>query len=406
MRKLLLAAMIGLVTACGTTSQGTPLPGEIDIRKLDVGPYPTEPPNAHDDDYVPAFWVMRDAAAMRLIDYIASPYDIDPRMKFGWLTSHFTAGSLTEEFGPSAVAEDIARRNNLLFGVRVNGGDAATTVPAAQWGSKAEPNSTTAAIAVTQFAATEGARQAADEFYRAQLDAYGARNVPITIPKYPDAHAHWQPGVPFAWAMLAHGPYLVTLYLSVPTADADALTALAQKFFDTQLPLLDRLPPVSDEGMLRLPWDPDHLVARTLNPDKIEGPSFVNGRKTFGERGVLAFAADREFVHNRLTAMDADKFAMIDRTMVARTANAETARRVVADRITLTRGADAAASPPNLPGATCIENKSINRFDPFGRRFNCLVAYRRYVGIVAADQLLDAHQRAAAQYALFANSGD
>ena len=56
--------------------------------------------------------------------------------------------------------------------------------------------------------------------------------------------------------------------------------------------------------------------------------------------------------------------------------------------------------PPNLTGATCVENKQLAA----KKRFSCILAYKQYVGIVSSEQLLDAQQRAAAQYAVFANS--
>ncbi|QIS09060.1 DUF7373 family lipoprotein [Nocardia arthritidis] len=404
-----LAVTIGLLTgalvACGSTYQGTALPGEIDIRKLDVGPYNTVPSNAHDDDYLPNFNNMRDVGAMRLIDYVASAYDIDPRLKYGWLTQSLSAGVPADELGKSDVAEAIGKKDKLLFGIKVTGGDKRTTFSSYDWGQKQDAAATTITTVVNQFADTDGAKQAGDDFYQAQLDRYQGQNVPVTLPKYPAAHAHWRPDQPYLWADLTYGSYLVTFYVSTPKPDLAALTALAEKSFDTQLPLLDQVKPVSDEEMLGLPWDPDHLITRTLNPDKYDGPSFLaGGRKLLGQRGMLAYAEDRDFLKNRLAALHADRYAVIDRSVVARTADEKTAEKVVADKNTLTRTSGETAPPLNVPGAKCFQNSEDR--STFAYRFSCVVSYRRYVGFVSGQQLLDAQQRAAAQYALFANSGD
>ncbi|MGK8520531.1 hypothetical protein ACRS6B_02715 [Nocardia asteroides] len=72
------AVAAAILTGCGSTTPGTAQPGEIDIRRLDTGNYPTEPPNAHDDDYQPLFIDMGKVAAMRLADHVASAYDMIP----------------------------------------------------------------------------------------------------------------------------------------------------------------------------------------------------------------------------------------------------------------------------------------------------------------------------------------
>ncbi|MBO0854246.1 MAG: hypothetical protein J2P18_10805, partial [Nocardia sp.] len=89
--------------------------------------------------------------------------------------------------------------------------------------------------------------------------------------------------------------------------------------------------------------------------------------------------------------------------LVLRTADNNSAHKAVTDRILLETGGVAADTVPKVADSACVE-----RADPDPmvdeKRYTCLVAYRNYIGYVDSEQLLDAHQRAAAQYALFANS--
>ncbi|MGW4327571.1 DUF7373 family lipoprotein [Nocardia sp. NPDC004573] len=392
------AAILG---GCGSTLAGTAQPGEIDIRRLDVGNYPTEPPNAHDDDYRPLFIEMGKVAAMRLADHIASAYDIDPRMKYSWTPSSISKGALPGELGRPEVLEPIAERHRMMYGFHTNGSDQDVSLLASGWPTKPRPNSTTVGTIVMQFPDPDRARQAAAEFFDADFGGYRDQNEPVTLPRQPQARAHWRPGSPFLRAILAHGSYVVAFLVSANAPDRDALVGLAEKAFDVQLPMLDQLPALTEEEMLRLPWDPDHLLSRTLNPAKVQSPSYDDSNALLGLRGIMQYAEDRDYAKQRFTAMGAEKFAVSGGTLVIRAPNAEQARRVVAERITPTVVAGPAEPPQQVPDSACVENRS-GLFDD--RRFTCVVAYKEYVGFVAANQLLDAQQRAAAQYSIFANS--
>lgn len=390
-----------LLAACGSTVSGTAQPGEIDIRKLDVGNYPTEPLNAHDDDYRPTFYEMREVAAMRLADYVATAYDIDPEMKYGALSWSISSGVMPDELGRPADLEPIAKRNKMIYGYKSNGSDNNTTNFTSSWPTKRQPNSTTVSTIVMQFPDAERAKTAATEFYDADFGAYREQNQPVRLPKYADAHAHWRPDSPFLRTTMAHGPYVIGFLVSTPAPVLDELVALAEKAYRTQLTLLDQLPVLSEEQLLELPWDPDHLLSRALNPDKTKRPSFDDSYALFGPRGVLHSTRDRDYASKRFTEMRADRFALSAGTLVVHTPDADTARKVVADRITPTPSAANAEPPANLPDSACVENKSSLSGS---KRFTCIVAYREYVGFVAANQLADAQQRAAAQYSIFANS--
>lgn len=408
MRTLLFAGistlLITILTACGSSTAGIARPGEIDVRKLDVGSFPTLPPNAHDDDYRPGFAWMNQIAAMRLADQVVSAYDIDPRLTHGiGIAGSFESDSIPFELGDTITNAMIARRNHLLFGFRSNGADRQTSLLTSGWPSKTFTNTTIVSTIVMQFADVDGAKQAATDLYQADLAALGDQNKAVTLPKYPGAQSHWRPGSPFMRTMLTHGQYLVAFLVSTPAVELGALTTLAEKAYDTQLPLLDKLPALTDEEMLQLPWDPDRLLTRALNPTREQNPSSNNSFGLYGQRGMRHFATDREFVQKQLTAMKADRFATSAGTVVARTSDEAIARNAVANRLTLTHTRGEAAAPPNVPDAACVENQ-VPPTESAPIRFTCIVAYHEYIGIVGSSQITDAHQRAAAQYALFANT--
>ncbi|WP_107654226.1 DUF7373 family lipoprotein [Nocardia suismassiliense] len=389
------------LTACGSTMPGTVEPAEIDIRTLDTGSYPTEPLNAHDDDYKPDFITMPHIAAMRLSDYVVPAYEIDPKLKYGQLPFEITRGSLPSELGIEPDLKPIAARHKLLFGFRTTGFDQKTSIIPSGWPVKTRQNTTTISTMVMQFPDVERATAAATEFHDADFAA-NRDNQRVPLPKYPAARAQWRPDAPFLRTTMAHGPYVVALLVSSNGPDLPALTALAEKTYDIQLPVLDQLKPLTEEETYQLPWDPDHLLSRALNPNKFERPA-IGTQALYNLRGIVQYADDLSVAKQRFSAMNADRFAVSDGTIVARAPDAAAAKKIVAERLTPAPVANDAAAPPNVPDSACVEHRQ-EAFNFEMKRFTCVVAYRQYAGFVTGNQLLDVHQRAAAQYAIFANS--
>ncbi|WP_280366405.1 DUF7373 family lipoprotein [Nocardia wallacei] len=404
---LVAAGLAAMLTGCNATLAGTALPGEVDIRKLDVGAYPTEPVDIY-DDYRPAFFQMDDVAAMRLADYVATAEDVDPRMTFGSDAGSFTSGAMDSLLGRPDVTEAIAKRNKMMYGFKSEGADRSTFILDSGWPtvSRSTPDASTVNLLVMQFPDAEAAQRSADEFYAADFDANKDSNQPLTLTKYPKAHAHWRPSVPTARSFVAQGPYVVGVVVTVPKPDQAALTTLAEKAFDTQLPMLDQVKPVSDEEALHLPWDQDHILSRTLNPSEVYKPGIGAYPGVYGRRGVLHHMSDRAQARKTFEAIGADRFAMTEAALLARAKDAASARKAVTEPLAITGMARKADAPPNVPDSACVENRTGtgNSAQTRVKRFTCIVAYRQYVSYLNAAQLLDAQQRAAAQYALLANS--
>lgn len=397
-----------LVSGCGGAVSPTALPAEVDVRTLDVGPYPTEPSNAHDDDYVPDYSGRQRIAAARLANSVVSAYEIDSAMKYGRSATLFGATWAPDDLGERTANEAIIKRHKMVYGFETHGSDDTSYVSTyPDWPRRLEskPKQMYAATMVLQFPNAEQATAAAAEFYEADFARYREQNQPITLPKHPAARAHWQPGNGFARTTLAHGPYVVAFLLATTEADPNALAALADRAYELQLPLLDKLTPLSPDEVWDLPWDPDHVLKRVLNPDKAALRPDYNDFYVTGKRGLIQFADNRELATDRLGAMNVIDFAVLGDTMVARAADSAAAEMIVTDRITPTPVAGEAAAPANVPHSACVENKVDSKLGGSNsRRFTCLVAYREYVGFVHSAQLVDAHQQAAAQYAVFANT--
>ncbi|MFC8385906.1 hypothetical protein [Nocardia sp. NPDC057272] len=403
---VLAASLATVLTACGSTLSGQALPGEMDVRNLDVGSYPTEPVNAHDDDPVPPFYEMYEVAAMRIADYVINSRDIDAQMTYGKRATTVSAGVMPSALGDEPAMSAIAKKHKMLYGFESNGAAKDSRVETyGDWPTKKADNRLTATTMVLQFPDADRAAAAAREFYDTDLAMKEGRNQPVAIPGHPAALSHWRPDSPFLRTVLPHGPYVIAFLLSVPTPDQQALTTLASNAFTEQIEALAETTPLTDEEVMTLPWDPDHLLMRTLNPDQLANPEGSGYYVVTGKHGILHYAGDqlptdRHYIDEQLTKMSAQQVALSWGSIAVRTPDEQTARRAVTEKMFLWQVETEAANPPNLPDAACVENKRTGA----AKRFSCILAYNEYVGIVSGNQLLDAHQRAAAQYALFANS--
>ncbi|MFD4460721.1 hypothetical protein [Nocardia sp. NPDC058480] len=403
---LLAATLTTVLTACGSTLAGQALPGELDVRTLDVGSYPTEPLNAHDDDPVPPFYEMYEVAAMRIADYVINSGEIDAQMIYGKRATTLSAGLMPSALGDEPTMSDIAKKHKMLYGFESSGAAKDSLVTTSgDWPTKKADNRLTATTMVMQFPDVDRAAAAAKEFYDADFGRQEGRNQPVALPAHPAALSHWRPDSPFLRTVLPHGPYVIAFLLSVPTPDQQELAALASNAYTEQIEALAKTTPLTDEQVMALPWDPDHLLMRTLNPDQLAGPDGSGYYVVTGKHGILHYSGDqlptdRHYVDEQLTKMSAQQVALVWRSIAIRTPDEQTARRAVTEKMFPWKAEGEAASPPNLPDSACVENKRPSAY----KRFSCILAYNEYVGIVSGNQLLDAHQRAAAQYALFANS--
>ncbi|WP_227984259.1 DUF7373 family lipoprotein [Nocardia spumae] len=399
------SCLTGLVatTGCGSTVGGWAGPSEVDVRTVDVGNYDVVPLDIH-VDFRPGFVNAPAAAGMRLADNVVTPDRIDPHLTVQGKSSTFAAGFVPDALGDNDRMSDAAKRNKMVYGFSTAGSDKDANWGFLGWPKPSKPNATIVALSVMQFEDPAAAAKAATDLYNTDFDTYKDKNQPVKVSKYPEAHAHWQPGTASLRSFLAHGPWVVSVLALTPSAELGSLTGLTERTLDTEFPVLDQLPPLSPEETLTLPWDPHYLLSRALNTSQTGRPQFDDDNGVFGPNGILHYMSDRKIAAQSAAALEAEEFAKTSDALVVRTADATSAKKALTDRITFEGGGPAVDAVPKIPDSTCVENSTKGSSLNGPKRYSCLVVYRNYVGYVTSNQLVDVHQRAAAQYALFANS--
>ncbi|MBL1075165.1 hypothetical protein JK358_12260 [Nocardia sp. 2] len=391
-----------VLTGCSTVA-GTPAAGEIDIRALDVGSFPTEPLDLR-REYNHQLNNGTELAVMRLAGAVANGLEIDPALKYTTRVVDITSASRAD-FVLADVAVQAAVQHGLQFGYSATSsshkisqdGFGSTDVMNAYGHGTPPPDASAVNLTVLQFPDRDSARNAATSMEEADFAVAPDLNQRLTLDRYPDAKAHWRPGISNMAATLAHGNYVVNAFVQLPEADPEKLRARAQQAIAVQLPLLDALPPLSAREVLRLDYDPEGMLRRTLHPEKYMTPS-VQRENWLSTRGFLNGAGDMASWRELLDIGGVDFTATVNGGSLLLRARDESAATAMSSAIQAktTKPADA---PEGVPGAWCNleEGKSRNNY-------LCVVSYDRYVARVSSTQIQDAHQRAAAQYALLANA--
>ncbi|GAB4583273.1 DUF7373 family lipoprotein [Nocardia sp. IFM 10818] len=392
---LAVAALV--VTGCGSSVSGNSAPAELDVRTLDVGKYATDPLEMH-YTYNPDLRMGTSLALMRLANQVVNGPDIDPNFKYGTGFEPFADA----EGATAMLADDTApvlERNNLLFGLSV--GHAEQPVDKS---GKAPDGTPFTTVTVMQFPDEAAANRAAAGIEEADFAFAAGENQKLSVPKYPAAQAHWRPGVPTIGSTMARGSYVISIFAGVKEADSAQLTALVEKIYNAQAPLLDALKPLSREDILRMPYDPDGMLRQTLNADGIGIPDF-EGHAVFELRGFLHMTGEQDYWSRVMKDSGVDRYSfsksMANYSRLFRARDAAAAGNLAS--VILDKSYPGVAdAPAGVPGAECGETTA--KTDYSTKRFRCVLTYRNYVATVEGDQIGDAHQRAAAQYALLANS--
>lgn len=397
------ATLALFTTGCGSVTTGSSLAGEIDVRDLDVGTYPIAPVD-FTREYAPTYNEGRELAAILLADHLVLGTEIDEKLTEGhWvMTSRPTlASSVSKQVWP------VLENNRMIYGFGSSSSDqrqfSSLAISAGDnllADLQRELKPTYFGVTVFQFPDADAANRAATELEQADFDVAPDLNQKVQLDKYPGAHAHWRPGVASMLTTIATGSYVINLQVGVPKPELPELIALTDKVLDAQIPRLEQLTPKSPEEVLRLSNDPDQVLRRVLNPDQFNSPS-AEHYATYGLQGYVH--THRDYASRRAAYEEAgvDRIGIVWGSQIFRARDAEAAEDL---RSTILDwpGTQAAESPPSdVPSAQCVENEGA---DFYTKRFSCAVQYRRYVTVVHAHQIGDAHQRAAAAYAVMANS--
>ncbi|MBF6297594.1 hypothetical protein IU459_08555 [Nocardia amamiensis] len=388
---LIMAAVVAAGTgACGDSEAGTEQSARpVDLAQLDVGNYATTPRElgtVKNPDQA------RMVEAERLANFVPAPSDIDPAFVHA---------------NPSISKIFIEPKNALGRIMDVSRfAEAAPDFVAgflSNAGSAPDNRGTDLVNAVLVFPDEQKAAAAAAALERVDFEA-NERNAPVQIPKYPAAHAHWQPQEQSIGSWFATGKFVVYtwiydyLKIFLEKVELSELLTLVEKSLDTVVASISRFTPTPVDQLMTLPIDMDRMLDRTLPRPRED--SWIDPPGAYTGQGALHFTTDSAEDRRRIEAAGVDRFAT-DGTDVFRARDAAAAARLREERGGLSKKFRGSESPKGLPAAQCKEyigNKTI------AIRFYCSVSYDRYAAFAWSHQLLDAQQRISAQYALLVNA--
>jgi hypothetical protein len=373
------SAVDGAAVKSTGSSTAPPTP-KVDISKLDVGPYPTQPSQPLGVAGDPARGAL--VESQRMANYVVGPWEVDPSVTewFGFgatvLPNASALGQIgPEEFGSAAGAHGF-----------INGFAAARTAK----DQKVLLN------AVLRFPDPGAATAAASDF--GSIAARTGEGVQkAQVPGHPDAQAASYTQADAAtgkkWsavrAFTPHGPY-VFMQLAQAVDGMDPALGLVAKTIDQQGPVIDKFRATDPAEFADISLDPDGLLAKTLPVAPKDATTIQN--TTYEQRGALQFQTDPARSSKLFSDTGTDLVAMA-KTNVYQTKDAPSAGKIVDGFFAELQPTSQPAKPVNnLPDSRCLQLKD--------KTFYCLGTADKYAIETTSDTLLDAQQQVAAQYAM------
>jgi hypothetical protein len=376
-----------LSAACSTAVEGSAVKESgaatgptVEISKLDVGPYPTQPGQPLGVTGNPLRGAL--VEAQRMANNVVGPWEVDSTLTgpFGVGATVLLSPQDLANIGPEPFVAAVGQHSF------INGFVSARTAE----GQKILLN------AVLRFSDPESAAAAATEL--GDIAAKTGEGVQrAQIPGHPDAQAasytQTEGSTGKRWgavrAFTAHGPY-VFMQLAQAVDGMDPALGLVAKTIDLQGPAIDKFRATDPAEFGDISLDPTGLLARTLPvPDK-EATTIQN--TTYEQRGALQFQNDPSRSAPLFSETGTDLVAMA-KTNVYQTKDSESAARIVDGFYAELQPTSQPAKPVNnLPDSRCLQLAD--------KSFYCLGAADRYAIETTSDNLLDAQQQVAAQYAM------
>jgi hypothetical protein len=396
---VLLAAVLA---AAGCDHGNQPADPVIDIAQLDVGPYRPDP---RDMGLPKNMDQARIYEAERLANVLPLPFDIDPAFDYtGPFNTYAFENPEYSLLKDVVTVDDYAQdAPDLIGGFATRGSN------------DPHDNGTELVNAVLIFPDEQKASDAAAALERADfaagpdkvakiLDPSAAAKPkqPVSIPKYPGAHAHWEPTKQAISNWYATGKFVIitSVYdhvkIWLEKTDLSALVVMVTKSLDKFAPAVATFTPVPADTLMSQPVDDEGMLGRTLLRPKAAQDDWQNPPGVYNAHAALNFSSDSLDDRKWFDTDGVDKFAEYGTRLyrARNTAAATDVRDQLGDPEKHFKRAD---PPKNLPVAKCREYKG-NQITAV--RFYCAVSYGRYAAMSWAGQLLDAQQRIAAQYAI------
>jgi serine/threonine protein kinase len=383
----------------GTSPQAIDSTQAVDLNKLDVGRYPTEPrplpgPPTEDEG--------RMLEAFRLAEGIANPFDVDPKLSYvlGLPVPGPKQAATAMAGTATPIVQPVLEKRGMISAYLVDG----YSVPSGDFSDAT--NKDAMGILVASFPNPESATLAAAEIDATDF-AVNPENQHLEIPGYPQSKAHYRPGYTNLVATTAQDRLVVHIFYGRVTSDpvgVSDLTLMVQRVLDKQLPLMDKVNPVADAALTLAAVDPDHMFSRAF----VAGPqpAISNDFATIGPQAVYICASSedlkqRMFGQNGVDRCTDTPSGRLLRARDDAAATALLAKLVESAKNDLDREIE---SPAGLTTAKCHEQKQTVWSNDQDFRFVCWVSFGRYVAFVFSGKENDVRQRAAAQYAILVNS--
>ncbi|WP_232541754.1 DUF7373 family lipoprotein [Nocardia bovistercoris] len=382
------------VAGCSATVAGVPEPGQstVDLAILKTGPYGREPTTYDPDPSSTAD--VRLMEARRTLEYLVHPADVDPDLTevgdvrfFATPETPFTLGVLPDLMRPPLVD------NNMLTGTYI---------------SRINNNLRSRKrliAAIFRFPTDAAAAKAAEDFLRAGMENPESRA--LSVDGHPEVRSYTRDSVNGS-AFYSRGPYTVLINAGIPQPDPAALTRILGAAIDRQAPLLDQLKPTDWDDVLDQPADVDGIMRRALP----QSPDFTD---PFTDTDFSVYPPAAELHFERYPAQLKKAFEdngvdLVGRRggIVYRARDLPAAFRLQTALMAAGRYDEVIDPPPGLPDARCLRLDA----ETFARAVDsfCTVVHGRYVAVVLAETPVAAridinlYQRAAAQFAILANS--
>ena len=381
---LLSAACSSTVDGSAVKPSGVAAGPAVDVSKLDVGAYPTQPsqPLGTTGDPMRGVFV----EAQRMANNVIGPWEVDQAVTewFGFGATVLPNEGALAQIGPESFAAAASQHGF------INGFASARTAE----GQKILLN------AVLRFGDQGAAAAAATDF--GDIAAKTGDGVqPAQIPGHSDtraaAYTQTEGSTGKKWsavrAFTAHGQY-VFMQLAQAIDGPDAAIGLVAKTIDLQGPAIDKFRATDPSEFADISLDPTGLLARTLPVPEQDATPIQNA--TYEQRGALQFQSDPARSAKLFTDTGMDLAAMA-KTNVYQTKDAASAPKIVDGFYAELQPTSQPAKPVNnLPESKCLQLKD--------KTFYCLGAADKYAIETTAETLLDAQQQVAAQYAILLSS--
>ncbi|MBL1076118.1 hypothetical protein JK358_17100 [Nocardia sp. 2] len=373
----------------GCAQEGTPTAAEIDVRTLDSSGYPVDR-YTYDRTANGGGTVLE---GMRMADAVVPTVRADSTLKVG--RGGIVLNSVDDVIDVShlsSTARPVLENRGFMVGFATSGADKPDIAE-----DKVDPSATTVTIRLLRFPSEDAAKLAAREIADADFNVALDQNRKLTLAEYPDALIHWRPTVPTIGVAMPRKEFVISLFIVRTTPDQTQLMSLVKKTLDAEVPAVDAFTPTPKDSIAQLPFDPDRMLARTLVDSRDNRTPDADAFGYFGPN-MLVHAANDQGVRQRLVdSTGMDLMANAGDGYMFRTTDQKAGNDLVSGLIAILEGVENGPAPDGIPDSKCIHNSK-------NTAYRCYVVYKRYVGVVNADNETDAHKMATAQYALLANS--